>query len=135
MASPRRVALMLELGKSDYWHAELFAGTQRYARESGNWDCHIDEFVQDRLPSRRGRNVPYDGIIAWATPELAEGARRCGVPLVNGSPICRPSSQILALWGDWLLNIFCSADIVASVVFRCNVSSANACSWKSSKPP
>ncbi|MEO2018174.1 MAG: substrate-binding domain-containing protein [Fuerstiella sp.] len=83
MASPRRVALMLELGKSDYWHAELFAGTQRYARESGNWDCHIDEFVQDRLPSRRGRNVPYDGIIAWATPELAEGARRCGVPLVN----------------------------------------------------
>jgi len=81
--SKRNVALMLDLGWPYARHVDVFDGTQRYAQECGNWQSHIDEFPHTRLPSRHGKNLPYDGIIARATPELAERARKCGVPVVN----------------------------------------------------
>ena len=83
MPEKRNVALMLDLGWPYARHVDVFAGSQRYAQECGDWQCHIDEFAHTRLPARRSKNVPYDGIIARATPELAERARKCGVPIVN----------------------------------------------------
>ncbi len=83
MPNNRNVALMLDLGWPYSRHVDVFAGTQRYAQECGNWLCHVDEFPHTRLPTRRGKNLPYDGIIARATPELVERARKCGVPVVN----------------------------------------------------
>ena len=83
MSDKRNVALMLDLGWPYARHVDTFAGTQSYAHQCGNWLCHVDEFPHTRLPARRGKKLPYDGIIARATSELAERARKCGVPVVN----------------------------------------------------
>ncbi len=82
MSEPRRVAIMLDLEWPYKRHAETFAGVQRYAQEHG-WDSMIDEYAGDSLPTRRGRPVPYDGVIARANPKLATRAKRLGVPVVN----------------------------------------------------
>jgi LacI family transcriptional regulator len=74
---------MLDLGWPFARHLGIFAGTQNYAQERGNWQCHIDEFAHIRLPARRTKKKPYDGIIARATSELAERAKKCGIPVVN----------------------------------------------------
>eukprot|EP00913_Durusdinium_trenchii_P008801 g8267.t1 len=79
---PRRVAVMLDLQWPYKRHADVFAGTQKYA-ESQNWQTIIDEFAHDSLPARRGRAVPYDGVIARATQPLAKRAAKLGVPVVN----------------------------------------------------
>jgi LacI family transcriptional regulator len=83
MPSARRVAIMLELDWPYERHVGVFAGTQRYARERGAaWDCVIDEFAHETLREGRGRRA-YDGVIARATAELADVARRRRVPVVN----------------------------------------------------
>jgi len=79
---PRRVALMLDLEWPFKRHASIFAGTQRYAEEQG-WHSIIDEFAHDTLPAGRKRPVPYDGVLARANTQLAERAKRLGVPVVN----------------------------------------------------
>jgi LacI family transcriptional regulator len=86
--TPRRVAFMLELEFPYKRHAGIFAGAQQYAEEQG-WDSTIDEFVAERLPVRRTKSLPYDGVIARASTELAERADHLGLPVVNtwiGSP-------------------------------------------------
>lgn len=82
MAKPYRVGIMLDLQWPFKRHAGIFAGTQRYAAEQG-WDSIIDEFAHDTLPARRGKALPYDGIIARANRQLAKRAERLGVPVVN----------------------------------------------------
>ena len=82
MANPYRVGIMLDLEWPYKRHAGIFAGTQRYAAEQ-RWESIIDEFAHDTLPARRGRPVPYDGIIARANVQLAKRAKRLGVPVVN----------------------------------------------------
>lgn len=78
----RRVAVMLDLQWPYKRHADIFAGTQQYA-ESQNWQTIIDEFAHDALPTRRGRSIPYDGVIARATLPLARRAAKLGIPVVN----------------------------------------------------
>ncbi len=80
--TPRRVAVMLDLQWPYKRHADVFAGTQQYA-ETQNWHTIIDEFAHNTLPARRGKSVPYDGVIARANFPLAERALRLGVPVVN----------------------------------------------------
>lgn len=81
-ASPRRVAVMMDLQWGYKRHAAVFAGTQRYAEAHG-WHTTIDEFVLDTLLNHRRKPLPYDGIIARASKPLAERANRMGVPIVN----------------------------------------------------
>lgn len=83
MAERRRVALMLELEWPFKRHHDVFAGTQQYAQERGCWDCIIDAQAQETLAGPRRAKAAYDGIIARVTPQLAEAARRAGVPIVN----------------------------------------------------
>jgi len=81
---------MLDLAWPYKRHVGTFAGTQRFALERG-WESTIDEFAYDTLPGRRTKSVPYDGIIARATKQLAERATWNGVPVVNvwfSSPAC-----------------------------------------------
>ena len=73
---PPRIALMLDLEWPFKRHADLFAGTQRYANEHG-WRSIVDEFVDDRPASS------YDGVIARATRRLARWADHTGVPVIN----------------------------------------------------
>jgi LacI family transcriptional regulator len=82
MPKPRRVAMMLDLAWSLKWHTGIFAGAQKYAREHG-WESHIDEMAEHTLPAKPGKPVPYDGIIARATRQLANRAGRLKVPVVN----------------------------------------------------
>ncbi len=78
---------MLDLHWPYKRHAEVFAGTQRYAEEHG-WCSVLDEFVHDTLATkqagnREGKGAPYDGVIARANSALAKQALRVGVPVVN----------------------------------------------------
>jgi LacI family transcriptional regulator len=83
MALMRTVALALELDEAWQWHQGIYAGTQRYARESGNWRCVIDEFPQAKVGGRDTGPQRYDGVIARASRQLASWARRNGIPVVN----------------------------------------------------
>ena len=82
MPKPRRVAIQLEWEWPYKRHAALFAGTQQYARQQG-WESIIDEFVAENLPARRTKAIPYDGVIARETENLATRTARLGIPLVN----------------------------------------------------
>jgi LacI family transcriptional regulator len=103
VSDTRHVALMLELGWPFARHVDVFIGTQRYAQGCGNWQCHVDEYAHARLPARRGMDLPYDGIIARATPELAERARQCGVPVVNVW-FNSPATELPAVFPDNVSN-------------------------------
>ncbi|HYE19692.1 MAG TPA: substrate-binding domain-containing protein [Tepidisphaeraceae bacterium] len=82
MASPpRRVAVKLDLDWPYKRHAGVFAGLQAYAQARG-WQCTVDEYVEDTL-ARHPRPLPYDGIVARATPLLARRAAGLNVPVVN----------------------------------------------------
>ena len=76
---------MLDLEWPYKRHTGIFAGTQRYAREQG-WESTIDEYVAEKLPARRTKSIPYDGIIGRVTKRLAKRAARIGLPVV-----CRTS--------------------------------------------
>lgn len=78
----RRVAIMLDLKWPYKRHAGIFAGTQVFAKEH-DWHSIIDEFAQDTLSVRRTPAASYDGVIARVNSQLAERARRLGVPVVN----------------------------------------------------
>lgn len=77
-----RVAVMLDLEWPYKRHVGVFVGTQRYARERG-WDCVIDEFVNETLSELKTSLIPYDGVIARVTDELAETCHTLRIPLVN----------------------------------------------------
>lgn len=81
-ATIRRIALVLELDWALKRHASVYAGTQRYFDEQG-WESVIDEYPLDSLPTRRGKPLPYDGVIARVTKSLAERCSQLNVPLVN----------------------------------------------------
>lgn len=78
----KRIAVMLDLVWPYRRHTGVFVGTQTYAREAGDWDCIVDEFVQSTLAENPSEPV-YDGIIARATPALARAVKKAGVPMVN----------------------------------------------------
>lgn len=77
----KRVAISLDMDWGYKRHLEVYAGCQRYADEAG-WQCTIDPAV-DRALVRDASEIPYDGVIARATPPMADAARGAGVPLVN----------------------------------------------------
>lgn len=79
---PRRVAFKLDLEWPYKRHVEVFAGAQRYAEEKG-WESTIDEFVAEKLPDKRTKSIPYDGVIGRVTQKLADRARQIHIPLVN----------------------------------------------------
>ena len=79
---PRRVAIMLDLTWPYKRHADVFAGTQRYANEHG-WISIIDEFAYDTLAVCDHKAVPYDGVIARANRPLLKQAQRLRLPVVN----------------------------------------------------
>ena len=82
MPHNRCIAISLELTSPYKRHAEMFAGTQRYAQEQG-WDSKIDEYAYDTLATGGSNSLPFDGVIARANGPLAEQSQRRKIPLVN----------------------------------------------------
>jgi len=80
-ASPKRVAISLDLEWGYKRHLEVHAGCQKYADEAG-WVCSINPAVH-RVLRRESETLPYDGVIARATTQLAQAAKQAGVPVVN----------------------------------------------------
>lgn len=78
----RRVAVMIGLDWPVGHHHQVFAGIQRFARECGRWECLINPYA-DLLFKGPGHDHGLDGVVARATPELAERARAAKVPVVN----------------------------------------------------
>jgi LacI family transcriptional regulator len=77
-----RVAISLEIDWGYKRHLEVYAGCQKFADEAG-WSCSINPAVDRILKRSASGAVPFDGVIARATPALAAACRRAGVPLVN----------------------------------------------------
>ncbi|HET6251760.1 MAG TPA: DNA-binding transcriptional regulator [Tepidisphaeraceae bacterium] len=82
MSGIRRVAVIINLEWLLVHHHQVFAGIQRFARENGRWECSVSPHADLLMCGDEPGELP-DGIIARATPRLAEMARRAGVPLVN----------------------------------------------------
>ncbi|MEX0866156.1 MAG: hypothetical protein WD030_02285, partial [Pirellulales bacterium] len=90
MPPKRRVAVKFELEMPHKRHADVFAGTQQYAREHG-WQTIIDEFAAETLEHSGTESPPYDGVIGRANEQLARWAVTHGLPVVNvwlASPVC-----------------------------------------------
>lgn len=83
MSTAKTIAVALDLFQPFEWHHKTYAGTQKYSRDVGHWECVIDEFPELSLPARRTKDLPYDGIIARATKPMAAAARRLQIPIVN----------------------------------------------------
>jgi len=79
--SPRRIAIVMNLGYALKRHQEIFAGACRYARQRG-WQVDSMPFSQQINTAGR-QQVVYDGIIARVDRRLATFATASGVPLVN----------------------------------------------------
>ena len=76
-----RIAISLELDQGFKRHQESYAGCHQYADAAG-WHCTIEPAIDRVLLESRGP-IPFDGILARATPEIAKAARKKNVPLVN----------------------------------------------------
>ncbi len=83
MSEQKRVGVMMELDKPYKRHVSVFAGIYGYARENPDWKIVVDEWADFSLPGKRGRAVPYDGIIGRLSVLGAERAKRLEVPAVN----------------------------------------------------
>jgi LacI family transcriptional regulator len=95
---PRRVAISLDLNWGYKRHLEVYAGCQKYADEAG-WECSINP-AADWTLKHGAAGIRYDGVIARATPQLAQAARRAGVPLVNVW-MNSPTQGLPAVFGDF----------------------------------
>jgi LacI family transcriptional regulator len=82
MSRNRRVSIMVGLDWPLGHHHQVFAGIQRYAQECGRWECLINPYA-DLLLVDPQKQSGIDGIIARATPSLAELAKAANIPLVN----------------------------------------------------
>lgn len=96
----RRLAMMLDLSWAVKQHTAVFSGAQRFAQEHG-WSSTVDEFARDTLLVRSSKSVPYDGIIARASKQLAEQAARHNVPLVNVWLTSPARDMLPGVFGDF----------------------------------
>ncbi len=97
----RRVGIILELIWPYRRHLDVFAGTQRFAAEAGNWECEIDEFHSDALRQPKSQLERYDGIIARASEPLAKLAARAKVPVVNVLYQTKVRDQLTGVFPDF----------------------------------
>ncbi len=83
MGDFKRIGVMMELDKPFKRHLSVYGGILEYARRHSDWRLILDDWAGESLPARRGKPVPYDGIVGRLTPLAAERARRLNVPAVN----------------------------------------------------
>ncbi len=80
MATPPRIAIVIDLEWVLKHHHDVFAGTQRYANEKG-WESIVWPHAPADLI--HGKANCYDGIIGRVTPQLAALAKQKNIPIVN----------------------------------------------------
>ncbi len=65
-------------------HLELYAGMRRYAREHTNWKVTLDP-PECWHVYRRGRPMPFDGLVGRLSKGAGRAARRLGVPAIHAA--------------------------------------------------
>ncbi len=71
---------------AQHMHAEdqeLYHGVRDYSREHPEFECVLAPFAAEDLKAAPRSRLPYDGILAQATPELVAVANEVGVPVVD----------------------------------------------------
>jgi LacI family transcriptional regulator len=91
---------MLNLDHLYKRHVDTFTGAQRYAQEQG-WESIVDEYIDDTLSTRTAKTIPYDGIIARVTDELAQQVRRLDLPTVNIWMSSPAWNSLPGVFPDW----------------------------------
>lgn len=62
----------------------LYHGVRDYSRTHEGFECVLAPFAaEDLKESCKSKNLPYDGILAQATPELVDIAKKVKVPIVD----------------------------------------------------
>ncbi len=79
----RRVAIAVGLVRAGDWRREMYAGIQRYARETGRWEYTIDEAPEHAFGGESGGRRAYDGVLARTDAALAKVLKFWGIPVVN----------------------------------------------------
>jgi LacI family transcriptional regulator len=62
---------------------ELYHGVRAYGQEHPDFECVLAPFAVEDLKSASPSRLPFDGILAQATPELVELATKARVPVVD----------------------------------------------------
>lgn len=83
MKSEKRIGVQMEIDQPYKRHVSIFAGIHRYARQQENWRLIVDDWAWRSLPVRKGKPLPYDGIIGRMSAEGIDRANRLNVPVVN----------------------------------------------------
>jgi len=80
MTAPR-IAIGIDMEWPYKHHHDAVTGIMRYAGEHTNWRCELAPYLEyhDTLDTSQR----FDGVIARASKELGDLARRTGLPAVN----------------------------------------------------
>lgn len=100
MGEPKRIGVRMELDKPFKRHVSIYAGIRDYARQHPDWRLFLDEWVDESLTARRGRPLPYDGIIGRLTPLAGARAKRHDLPAVNVW-LSSPAKGLPGVFCDW----------------------------------
>lgn len=83
MGGVKRIAVMMQLDQPFKRHVSVYGGILAYAKEHRDWHVVVDEWADRSLPAKRGKPVPYDGIVGRIGQLGAERAHRLDLPAVN----------------------------------------------------
>ena len=104
----QNIAVMIDLDWAYRHHQDVYAGVQQFAQTRIDWDVITDPHADGTLPSR-GKKSPYDGVVARATKQLQQRAKRLGVPVVNVW-LNSPTTSVPSVFPDFPLSGILAAD-------------------------
>ena len=78
----RRIGVAINAQHLHSEDQQLWRGVRDYSRKHPGFDCILAPFAEADLKISK-KEQPYDGILAQATPELVDKAKRVGVPIVD----------------------------------------------------
>jgi LacI family transcriptional regulator len=93
----RRIGVAIQTQHLNLEDQQLYRGVRDYSREHPGFEIVLAPFAADDMKSAPRSRPPYDGILAQATPELIEVAKRLSVPVVDvwfDSPVMAPSGCV-----------------------------------------
>lgn len=89
----RRIGVAIQTQHLHLEDQQLYHGVRDYSREHEGFEIVLAPFAASDLKAASHARLPFDGILAQATPELVEAANRARVPVVDvwfDSPVTVP---------------------------------------------
>jgi LacI family transcriptional regulator len=82
-AKKQRIGVAIHAQHMHAEDQELYHGVRAYSREHPEFECVLAPFAAEDLEAAEEGTLPYDGVLAQATPQLVAAAERLGVPVVD----------------------------------------------------